>query len=67
MLPIGGLETMGPREAAIASEYILARYYVPMLFGSFNTMKGTPAQYRSALRGDLQSRVVELTPGVVWE
>ncbi len=66
-LPIGGLETMGSKDAAKASELILARYFVPMQYGTFSTMTGTPAEYRSALRGDLQSHVVELTPGVVWQ
>ncbi len=67
ILPIGGLETMGPKEAAKASELILARYYVPMDYGTFSTMTGTPAEYRNAMRGDLQSHVVELVPGVLWQ
>ena len=67
MLPIGGLETMGPMEAARASEFILAKYFVPMHFGTLSTMTGTPAEYKKALRGDLQSHVVELVPGVVWQ
>lgn len=67
LLPIGGFDTMGPEDAAKASEYILARYFVPMQYGTFSTMHGTPEEFRNELRGDLRSHVVELTPGVVWQ
>ena len=48
LLPIGGLATMGPKEAA----YALAKYLksvkkvIPMHFGTFPLLAGTPEQLK---------------------
>jgi L-ascorbate metabolism protein UlaG (beta-lactamase superfamily) len=54
-LPIGGHFTMGPREAAMAAEWLGARHVVPIHYGTFPILAGTPDQ----LRDELRSRGVE--------
>ncbi len=51
MLPIGGHFTMGPREAAIAVRYLEPKLVLPLHFGTFPPLKGTP-QELAALLGD---------------
>ncbi len=69
MLPIGGHYTMGPREAAIAVEMIGARQVLPLHYGTFPALTGTPAQLREALaaRGLGDVVVLEPQPGDVLQ
>lgn len=63
MIPIGGHYTMGPREAALACRLLGAREVVPMHFGTFPVLAGTPAQLRDLTR-DIPGLVVhDPTPG----
>lgn len=62
LLPIGGHFTMDPRQAAIAARYLGVTEVVPMHFGTFGLLKGTPAELRKSL-GRGVSQVRELTPG----
>ena len=48
-LPIGGHFTMGPREAALAVELLGVKHVVPIHYGTFPILTGTPAELRSAL------------------
>ncbi len=67
-LPIGDLFTMGPREAAAACRLLQAQRVVPMHFGTFPPLTGTPDQF-SALIADLPgTQVWPLIPGrpVTW-
>ena len=41
-IPIGGLYTMGPREASYAIRFLNVRQVVPMHFGTFPALSGTP-------------------------
>ena len=50
-LPIGGHFTMGPREAAIAAEWLGVRHVLPMHYGTFPLLAGTPDQLREEIRG----------------
>jgi L-ascorbate metabolism protein UlaG (beta-lactamase superfamily) len=62
-LPIGDRFTMGPEDAAIAAEWLGVKAIVPMHYGTFPELTGTPAD----LRGHAEQRgidVLELTPGV---
>ncbi len=43
-LPIGDLFTMGPREAAVACRLLNVKSVVPMHFGTFPALTGTPGQ-----------------------
>ncbi len=48
-LPIGGHFTMGPRGAALAAEYLGVRHVVPIHYGTFPLLAGTPDQLRQEL------------------
>jgi len=48
-LPIGGHFTMGPREAALAVEYLGVKHVIPIRYGTFPTVAGTPDQLRAEL------------------
>ena len=65
MVPIGGHYTMDPATAAIAIEYIGVDEVVPIHYGTFPILAGTPAALRSALadRGLGHVRVHEPQPG----
>jgi L-ascorbate metabolism protein UlaG (beta-lactamase superfamily) len=61
-LPIGDVYTMGPEQAAKASELLGVKQIVPMHYGTFPALTGTPARLRElvASRG---VQVLELKPG----
>jgi L-ascorbate metabolism protein UlaG (beta-lactamase superfamily) len=61
-LPIGDLYTMGPEEAAKACELLGVKQVVPMHYGTFPALTGTPARLRELVepRG---VQVLELKPG----
>lgn len=61
MLPIGGHFTMGPREAALAARLVGARTILPLHFGTFPPLKGTPQQLAALVDSGVE--VVEWTPG----
>jgi L-ascorbate metabolism protein UlaG (beta-lactamase superfamily) len=66
-LPIGDLFTMDPRQAALACGMIRAQRVVPMHFGTFPPLSGTPEQLADLVRGS-GTEVWKLTPGetVTW-
>jgi len=49
LLPIGGHFTMGPREAALAVEWLGVRHVLPIHYGTFPILAGTPDELRAAL------------------
>jgi len=61
-LPIGDLYTMGPEQAARACELLGVKKVVPMHYGTFPALTGTPAKLRE-LVGPRGVEVVELKPG----
>ena len=61
-LPIGDLYTMGPEQAAKACELLDVKQVVPMHYGTFPALTGTPAKLR-ALVEPRGVRVLELVPG----
>jgi L-ascorbate metabolism protein UlaG (beta-lactamase superfamily) len=63
VLPIGGHYTMGPRDAGMALEMIGASTVIPVHYGTFPILAGTPEQ----LRDFTSAEVVELEPGDTWE
>ena len=65
MLPIGGHYTMGPREAAIAVEMLGVKHVLPIHYGTFPILAGTPQELREhlAARGQSDVTVHELEPG----
>ena len=63
ILPIGGLYTMGPREAAFACKMLKADHIVGMHYGTFPVLAGTPEELRKLLPAAMRKRVMELVPG----
>jgi L-ascorbate metabolism protein UlaG (beta-lactamase superfamily) len=61
MLPIGGHYTMGPREAALAVRFLAPQTVLPLHFGTFPPLTGTPEQLAALV--DASVRVVRWTPG----
>ncbi len=62
MLPIGDLFTMSPREAAFACHLLRPKYVIPMHYGTFPPLTGTPRELQR-LASDVGCEVVELQPG----
>jgi L-ascorbate metabolism protein UlaG (beta-lactamase superfamily) len=46
-LPIGDLYTMGPEEASVATELLGVKQVIPMHYGTFPALTGTPAALQS--------------------
>jgi len=65
MLPIGDYYTMDPRQAARAVEFLGVKRVLPMHYGAFPILTGTPAALRDALRQSPGESVeiVEVEPG----
>jgi L-ascorbate metabolism protein UlaG (beta-lactamase superfamily) len=61
MLPIGGFYTMGPKEAAVAVRLLGAKTILPIHFGTFPPLTGTPAQLASLVAPDVE--VIDWKPG----
>lgn len=61
MLPIGGHYTMGPKEAALATHLLAPGIVLPLHFGTFPPLKGTPEQLAALVDAGVQ--VVRWTPG----
>ena len=67
LLPIGDLFTMGPREAAKACELLAVPRVIPMHWGTFPVLTGTPQALREELRRRVRkTEVIELAPGESW-
>lgn len=63
LLPIGGHFTMDPGHAAYAIRNLLkSKQVIPIHYGTFKPLKGTPAELREAL-GDMAAVVNEIQPG----
>ncbi|HET6818951.1 MAG TPA: metal-dependent hydrolase [Candidatus Limnocylindria bacterium] len=63
VLPIGGHYTMGPRDAGRAADLIGAATVIPVHYGTFPILAGTPDELAAAT----SARVVALEPGDTWE
>jgi L-ascorbate metabolism protein UlaG (beta-lactamase superfamily) len=51
MLPIGDHYTMGPKAAAVAAKFLGAKTVLPIHFGTFPVLTGTPAALEKELAG----------------
>jgi L-ascorbate metabolism protein UlaG (beta-lactamase superfamily) len=64
MLPIGGHYTMDPAGGALAAELLGVRWVLPIHWGTFPILAGTPAQLRAAIAGrGGAAQVVPWQPG----
>ena len=61
MLPIGGFYTMGPKEAALAVEFLQPKMVLPIHFGTFPPLKGTPKELAALIDPGIE--VVTCSPG----
>jgi L-ascorbate metabolism protein UlaG (beta-lactamase superfamily) len=67
LLPIGGFYTMGPREAARACQLHRVPRVLPMHWGTFPVLTGTPDALRDELKKrSVSTEVIELQPGESW-
>ncbi len=58
MLPIGGHFTLGPEEAAYAVKLLKPKYIIPMHFGTFPLLKGTPEKFIASLPEEYKDKVI---------
>jgi len=63
MIPIGGHFVMDPKDAAYATKEMLKpKFAIPIHYGTFPVLKGTPQEYQAAL-GQTTTQVFPLSPG----
>jgi L-ascorbate metabolism protein UlaG (beta-lactamase superfamily) len=62
-LPIGDLYTMGPREAAYAIRLLGVRHVIPMHYGTFPALTGTPDALRAEAKNIPDLEIHALKPG----
>jgi L-ascorbate metabolism protein UlaG (beta-lactamase superfamily) len=66
LLPIGGLYTMDPQQAAYACRLMNARKVIPMHYGTFPALEGTPEELARLTR-DLGTEIIVMRPGETLE
>ena len=63
MIPIGGHFVMDPKDAAYATKEMLKpKFAIPVHYGTFPVLKGTPQEYQAAL-GQTTTQVFPISPG----
>ncbi|MBX5467894.1 MAG: metal-dependent hydrolase [Firmicutes bacterium] len=62
LLPIGGHFTMGPKEAAYAARLLGVKTVIPIHYGTFPVLSGTPAALKTLLQ-DTAIQVAAIEPG----
>lgn len=61
---IGGYFTMDPVRAALAVQWVKPRHVIPMHYGTFPLLAGTPAEFRAALaKRGLARKLIVVKPG----
>jgi L-ascorbate metabolism protein UlaG (beta-lactamase superfamily) len=60
MLPIGDHFTMSPREAAYACRLLQPQTVIPMHFGTFPLLTGTPSELKTLVK---DAEILEMKPG----
>lgn len=62
IIPIGSHFIMSPREAACAVKMLRPKVVIPMHYGTFPVLSGTPAEFRELIKGT-GAELLELKPG----
>ncbi|MFI5329806.1 MAG: metal-dependent hydrolase [Desulfobaccales bacterium] len=63
LLPIGSHYVMNPQEAALACRLLKPQWVIPMHYGTFPVLTGTPAELLELLKDTPEIMVVVLKPG----
>jgi L-ascorbate metabolism protein UlaG (beta-lactamase superfamily) len=63
MLPIGSHYVMNPAEAALACRLLQPEFVIPMHYGTFPVLTGTPEELAQQLADQPQIKVLTLQPG----
>lgn len=63
LLPIGSHFTMDPTEATYAAKLIGSKYVIPMHYGTFPVLTGTPEVFLKLMAEVPQTKVLVLKPG----
>ncbi|MGH9729198.1 MAG: metal-dependent hydrolase [Candidatus Acidiferrales bacterium] len=63
MLPIGDYYTMSPREAAMAIRLLNVKHVIPMHFGTFPALTGTPEELKKQAQNISGLEIHALKPG----
>jgi len=66
MLPIGSHYVMNPQEAALACRLLQPRWVIPMHYGTFPVLTGTPEELKELIKGE-GIEVIALKPGETLE
>ncbi|MCY0878979.1 MAG: metal-dependent hydrolase [Firmicutes bacterium] len=66
LLPIGGHFTMSPKEAAYAVRLLQPKTVIPMHYGTFDALTGSPEAFLDLVKGE-ETEVVVLKPGEVYQ
>jgi L-ascorbate metabolism protein UlaG (beta-lactamase superfamily) len=66
MLPIGDHYVMGPRSAAEAIRLLGVKTVIPMHYGTFPVLRGTPDDLRKEAADISDLTVAEMSPGETW-
>lgn len=65
LLPIGGHFTMDPAGAALAAKLLKVKTVIPMHYGTFPILKGTPDELTAALKKQkVSAKVMEFRSGI---
>ncbi len=67
LMCIGGFYTMGPVEAAEAVKLIRPKIVIPMHYGTFPALTGTPEALRKLIPKSIKTKIMGLKPGEVLE
>ena len=67
MLPIGSHYVMNPAEAALACRLLKPRWVIPMHYGTFPVLTGTPEELTRLLKDQPDIKVIALKPGETVE
>jgi len=67
MLPIGSHYVMSPAEAALACRLLKPRWVIPMHYGTFPVLTGTPEELINLLKNEPDIKVIALKPGETME
>jgi L-ascorbate metabolism protein UlaG (beta-lactamase superfamily) len=67
LLPIGSHYVMNPKEAALACRMLKPRVVIPMHYGTFPVLTGTPEELQDLIKDQPETQVIALKPGETVE